>query len=363
MNKHGFEGWFTEAGHYFLVDGQYGSTGKGLLAAYLQRVTSDRHPPDVVCTNAGPNSGHTFYDSKGNKHVLKQLPCYAAAYAIESAGRKSLAPRVVLTGGAVVDPLVLRDECNRYDIFPDIHPSAALIDSVAIMEDQAHTHRVASTGQGVGAAIRRKLARNSSVPSVWRSPGSATTLGPWAGSREIRSILNGANCVLHEVAQGYSLGINAGFWPYCTTRECTVAQALADAGVAPQLVRRVAMAVRTYPIRVGNTESSSGPCYPDQKETTWDELGVGPEYTTVTGRVRRVFTWSAIQFKEALLANRPDVVFLNFVNYLPARDVDKFVTENIYVPYRNILDRLPVILLGHGPRTEDVRVWEYGRVA
>ena len=66
--------WFTVDGSYAIVDGQFGSTGKGLLAAFVERETCGHgNVPDTVATNAGPNSGHTFYDSLGNKHVLKQL--------------------------------------------------------------------------------------------------------------------------------------------------------------------------------------------------------------------------------------------------------------------------------------------------
>ena len=77
--------------------------------------------------------------------------------------------------------------------------------------------------------------------------------------------------------------------------------------------------IRVHPIRVGNTKDGhSGGCYSDQKEITWDEIGVEPETTTVTGRQRRIFTPSPQQFMEALIACQPTDVFLNFINYDPA---------------------------------------------
>lgn len=39
-----------------LLDGQFGSTGKGLFAEYI----SKHNRIDIAITNAGPNAGHTF---------------------------------------------------------------------------------------------------------------------------------------------------------------------------------------------------------------------------------------------------------------------------------------------------------------
>jgi adenylosuccinate synthase len=84
------------------------------------------------------------------------------------------------------------------------------------------------------------------------------------------------------------------------------------------------LSVRTFPIRVGNVpDGYSGDCYPDQVETTWETLGVEPEITTVTKRVRRVFTFSDLQYAEAVSVNRPTHVFLNFCNYL--RNFDRLM--------------------------------------
>lgn len=80
---------------------------------------------------------------------------------------------------------------------------------------------------------------------------------------------------------------------------------------------------RVHPIRVGG---NSGPCYPDQTEITWSDLGIEPELTTVTQRVRRVFTWSQQQIEEAISVCCPTDVFLNFCNYDPD-SVEKIITK------------------------------------
>jgi GH24 family phage-related lysozyme (muramidase) len=168
---------------------------------------------------------------------------------------------------------------------------------------------------------------------------------------------NAAHMNFLEVSQGFSLGINSGFYPYTTSRECTVMQALSDANIHPSMYRKSIMVVRTFPIRVAG---NSGPCFHDQREMTWEELGVEPEITTVTKKIRRVFSWSDEQFMQAVMANRPDVVFLNFCNYLEnlGADVDAFVQEHVMIPYMTVMRKLPdLILLGYGPKTTDVKAY------
>jgi hypothetical protein len=65
----------------------------------------------------------------------------------------------------------------------------------------------------------------------------------------------------------------------------------------------------------GNQIGWSGPCYPDQKELTWEEMGVTPEKTTVTKLTRRIFGFSREQTRQAIQVVMPDEIFLNFANY------------------------------------------------
>jgi adenylosuccinate synthase len=160
---------------------------------------------------------------------------------------------------------------------------------------------------------------------------------------------------LVEVSQGYSLGIDKGFYPYCTSRNCDVAAALSDAGVHPSEYRSSLMVVRCHPIRVAG---NSGPCYADQHELTWEELGQTPERTTVTNKVRRVFTWSNLQFEASLKANRPDAIFLNFCNYM-SDDMLIQRTRDIKRIYANVLGRpLGCLLMGFGPTSDNVMLYE-----
>lgn len=337
-----------DTGAWFIVDGQYGSTGKGLVAgAYAMMFATDF---EVVTSNAGPNSGHTSYYGD-EKIVLKQLPTFGV-----TARKMGIPVAIQMNAGAVLDPKTLMDEVRKYAEGQSVHvhAAAAVVTNSALAQDAALTGRIGSTGKGTGAAIAAKVMRDPYA--VAGANADLFHAGVVVGqervdARNVRAFV--------EVSQGFSLGIDRGFYPYCTSRNCDVAQATSDAGMHPHDVKAVTMVCRTFPIRVGG---NSGPCYDDQQELTWEDLGLVPELTTVTKKQRRIFTWSREQFRAAVLANRPDVVVLNFLNYLEPGgvDIDQFISE-VLQDYQETLGRdIPVLLGGWGPKAEDLQVLHTG---
>lgn len=308
---------FALFGVHAIVDGQYGSTGKGVLAAWLAEQPG-AEAVKLAITNGGPNSGHTFYHND-EKHVLKQLPTFAVKRYLMG----DIYCSAYLSAGAVINPAVLAMEASRYSgirIF--VHPNAAWLKP----KDQAAEHSgsvaaVAGTRSGTGAVMARKVLRD---PDAVAGAHSLAGMPHNVYFYNSPFVLEAAPAVL-EISQGFSLGLNDHrFYPKVTSRECTVMQGISDARIPPRLVQRTYMSIRTFPIRVGDVDGhSAGGWYPDQTETTWEALGVEPELTTVTQRVRRVATFSRTQFMQACAANDPDFVFVNFLNYLsPAAGVD-----------------------------------------
>lgn len=344
---------FDKPGATVLVDGQFGSTGKGLFAGYLAE--KHGHKISHVTTNAGPNSGHTAFYA-GEKIVSTQVPI--AGIILVKRGYK---PFITLNAGAMIDLDRVMVELEEYGIEPyhiRIHPCAALISDRAKAADGLTVSAISSTGKGTGPALANKILRRdgSRVGQLKdmgfaSSPKRDTWSDVWDWSKDT---------VFVETAQGFSLGVNeARFAPYTTSRECTVMQAIADARIPAQMVNSVIMTLRTFPIRVGNAPNSySGDCYPDQIEMDWDELGIEPELTTVTKRPRRIFTWSAIQFREAVAANRPDILFLNFCNYMNDKEL-KVLIQNVFKDYKKVMgkDAKPRLFLGYGPKAEDIIEW------
>lgn len=346
-------GWFTEPGAYVLVDGQFGSTGKGLMAGVLAEYAyHSGDVPNKITTNAGPNSGHTAYfghqSEKPEKIVTQQLPI--ASVFLNKLGHK---PYTILNAGAVISPAILEREVAEYYDYRQvlIHPAAALITPADIEADHTTTAKISGTGKGIGPAMARKLmrhggsyARDLYMPMLPRELPSWDQMFDW--SRDV---------VFVETAQGYSLGINsARFFPYTTSRECTVMQAISDARIPARKVKKVVACFRTYPIRVGSVpDSSSGDWYSDQRELTWEEVGQPPELTTVTKRIRRVASWSRTQFVECVAANEPEVIFLNFANYLRPLELGVLI-DTIEEDYGRVMGCKPVLLLGHGPHSHEV---------
>lgn len=342
-------GWFASHGCYTLFDGQFGSTGKGLLASVIAEANGDRI--DTVTTNAGPNSGHTGY-YQGEKILTQQIP--VASIVMD---RMGIGHQCYLNAGAIIDPAQLAKELDMYNSreFAEaiVHPHAAIIKS----EHQGDQHSdIASTGKGTGPAAAYKLSRKADAVAEAYYGSEIKQSGAYLWTMPINEL---GRCFV-ETAQGWSLGINSGFYPYTTHRECGVTQALADLGVSPAHHRRSIVSLRTFPIRVGNTpDGFSGPVYADQKEISFEDIGQEPELTTVTKRVRRIFTWSQMQYREMLRANMPDAVFINFMNYLPEDERDDFVREKIIEDYRATLGKAPdFVLLGFGPYNEDVKLWQ-----
>lgn len=363
-----FHDWFQEPGAYVLVDGQFGSTGKGLLAGVIAENCAERI--DMVTTNAGPNSGHTAYfdhDGWGGiaperyEHVMTQQLPVASVFANKMGHGRRI--KTILNAGAIIDPDTLLNEVAAHAMYLPhviIHPCAAMITQKHRDEDQATVGRIAGTGKGIGPAIIDKVRRDyGAVAAGEYHPMLPVGFPPHLSFDRMYDWRN--DRVFVETAQGFSLGLNsARFYPHVTSRECTVAQALADARIPAGRLRKVVMCLRTYPIRVGNTDTGrSGDGYPDQREITWQDIGVEPEMTTVTKRVRRVFTWSRTQFREAVAANEPNVLFLNFCNYYPDMPVAESglgsLIDSMREDYVSVMGRpWDKLLLGYGKHSHDI---------
>lgn len=307
-----------------IVDLQFGSTGKGLIAGYL----SLQHDYDTVVSANMPNAGHTFVDEEGLKWVNKVLPS-----GVYSPGLKVIG----IGPGAVFNPFQLSHELEELNKRTTTNPRIIIHEAAAILHEEhikaeAKLNHIASTMQGSAEAMIEKIRRkgldgNTVGFNAEYLAGIKTSLGKKlsefiVSAGEWNRVMLDSRNMLVEGSQGYSLGINAGFYPYCTSRDCTVWRLLSDCAIPATRNLIVVGSARVHPIRVGHTHGGhSGPSYPDQTELSWETLGVEPEKTTVTGRVRRVFSFSEQQIRDAVNANCVDKVFLNFCNYDPKEAV------------------------------------------
>lgn len=337
-----------------VCDMQFGSTGKGLIAGYL----AERDKPDTVVTAWSMNAGHTYIDRSGRKFVHCML-----ANGIVSPNLR----RVLIGPGSQIgltklfeEILQCRDLLGGVQIL--IHEHACIIQDRHVLQEGGTMTAIGSTKKGCGAAMIEKILRNPKDRIIAKD--FRAEVDRFAEDHNINIMvasgvtyalaMDKAQEILVEGAQGYSLGINSGFYPYTTSRECTPAQILTDCAIPARWLTKIVGTMRTYPIRVanrfdeeGNMVGWSGPYYPDQKEITFDDLGQPIELTTVTRLPRRIFTFSQKQTFEAIRAIQPDEIFLNFVNYCKP---DEFT--QIFNTIRDAGGK--VKYLGHGATVQDV---------
>jgi len=306
-----------------VMDGQWGSTGKGKLVGYLA-LTNEVNA--AVCDFMS-NAGHTWVSDRGDELVTCQLPMAFV----------NMDCMLLINPGAAITVDRLKKELEMFQDYKVadrlmIHPHAAIITEEDRKQEAIDVTRISSTLKGCGGSLSRKVMRIASLAKdckeLERYIGDTTSV--------THSMLRSGGTVLLEGAQGFDLSLNHGTaYPFTTSRDITTMSILNNAGVPPFYLGDCYGAIRTYPIRVGNTYDAegnetghSGPHYPDQEEVSWDYVKEKSgaeisqvERTTVTQKVRRVFTFSYQQIDRYINICAPSKLFVNFINHIDANDV------------------------------------------
>lgn len=332
-----------------VVGGQFGSEGKGKLVSYL----ASRAPRGAgVVRCGGPNAGHTAEGPDG-RELLRQLPSGAVIPDC----------RLFLAAGMQLDLELLLSEIATVGAGPDrlrIDRTATLITAADIETERSGElyERIASTLTGTGGAIARRVLRHEEVRRVVDEPA----LTPYAADTalEVNHWLESGAEVIVEGTQGLGLSLYHGAFPFVTGRDTTAAAFLSEVGLSPRWVRDIFLVFRTYPIRVGG---NSGPL----REITWDRVAERAgyptalaEYTTVTGRLRRVGEFDWDWARRAVVLNRPTALALHGADYIDYRDLGKTRWEElgeatqafVYELERNL--EVPVRFVYTGPGGGDL---------
>lgn len=319
-----------------LVGAQYGSEGKGAIAA---KIANDF---DVHVRTGAPNAGHTYYIDKPEHWAREDAgspdsPHHRMKVVARSVPVGVCNPQasLVIGAGGIIDLEQLLLEVEALDSL-GLNASGRLqVDAKALVIDplrhrdyeggiRGHAHeQIGSTGEGVGIARMAHLARGVLVRDfAWGNIDHA-------GDKDIRYKLESVGIgvtsdtsrilsawwetgskILLEGTQGSGLSSVHGPWPYCTSSDTNAAQLLVDAGISPTRLTSVILVARTFPIRVAG---NSGPML---QETSWENIGESPEYTTVTKKQRRVGWWDDDLFKKAVRLNGPARVAVTFMDYI-----------------------------------------------
>lgn len=297
-----------------IIGGQYGSEGKGKISSFW----ADKCNAVAAVRVGGPNSGHTVYDEGGRRIPLSQLPTACIK-------RDILA---ILPAGSYIDISTLQSEIERIHLSPDrlkIDPNAVVVDDFCKQAEKNMLLKesIGSTISGTGKAVSARVMRNGKITLA----SSVPCLEPYITNTKslMRSLLTEKKHIIIEGTQGYGLSnLHSGCYPYATSRDTTAAGFLSEAGLSPFDVEHIVMVIRAFPIRVAG---NSGPL---PNEITWDvvtqESGSKTrlfERTTVTNRIRRVARFDSEVISDAIIANRPNVIVLNHVDYFDMKQHGK----------------------------------------
>lgn len=300
-----------------LVGGQYGSEGKGAIAAHLA------NKYDVHVRVGSPNAGHTIYWN-GEKHVMQSIPC----------GWINPDAKIIIGRGALLNmKQFMKELVHILTYYPNflnrllVDPEAGILDEKFHIEEGG-THgemhkRIGSTGEGVGPARMARLARDPKQFRQFKDIAEEYGLSNCMlenTPEQIAILQDCAKNILIEGTQGSALSIYHSFWPYCTSTETNAAGIIAEVGIAPSRVTDVLMVCRTYPIRVAG---NSGPM---KNEIDWGVLNskitsmggkeIKPEKTTVTHKVRRIAEWDDELFEQSYILNNPTEIAITFADYI-----------------------------------------------
>jgi hypothetical protein len=259
------------------------------------------------------------------------------------------------------------------------------------------TMKSGSTCHGVGACKARKVLRKPNIKLARDIPALKEFLCDVPN--EIMTRLDSGQAGLCEIAQGFQLSMGLPhFYPYTTSRNCSVMAGLDDMMIPPIYAGPVALNYRTYPIRISNKKYigedgahltwddvqngvpheektfSSGPGYDDQEEITWEQLTESShspepiiELTSVTKLPRRVFTFSKKNLAESIKYNRTGhemYISINFANYVDhnmnavrggedkvTEQFKRWIYDNII---QNDIGNAELAFIGTGAKTDDM---------
>jgi len=286
---------------YAIVGGQFGSEAKGHVTWQILQSLVERNglaPEDVICVRvAGPNAGHTAIGMDGIYYAFRQLPMSTLLPGFHSA----------IAAGSEVDMRILIVELDQA-IGQGFNPNRLIIDpEVTLLRDADYDHeatermveRIGSTGKGIGAARVARLMRQPGRRLADNRDAMILLHERGVRVQQVESSYHEHKAVVIEGTQGFGLGLRAGYYPYCTSSDCRTVDFMSMAGITPKYGDTVVpiVVLRPYPIRVAG---NSGPL---KGETSWEALGLPPEFTTVTKKMRRVGSWDPTLALRAIYAN------------------------------------------------------------
>ena len=316
-----------------IVGAQWGDEGKGKITDFFAG-ESDY----VVRFHGGNNAGHTVI-VEGNTFKLHLIP----------SGIIYGGPMSIIGNGVVVDPRVLLEEIE-YIKDKGIDPKLMVSDRAHVimpyhieLDGALSNHQgdlaAGSTRRGIAPVYADKMFRNgiriidllepdvlmekltkgysfakgiiekalskrieSSVEEIFDSYCSyGERLKPYITdtSVELYNAYKNNKSILFEGAQGISLDVDHGIYPYTTSSNTAAGHISTGTGVSFRDIGRIIGVVKAYLSRVGESPLPSE-MHGNEAEALREK---GGEYGTTTGRPRRVGWLDLVQVRQAVRVN------------------------------------------------------------
>ena len=316
-----------------IVGAQWGDEGKGKITDFFAG-ESDY----VVRFHGGNNAGHTVI-VEGNTFKLHLIP----------SGIIYGGPMSIIGNGVVVDPKVLLEEIE-YIEGKGIDPKLMVSDRAHVimpyhieLDGALSNHQgdlaAGSTRRGIAPVYADKMFRNgiriidllepdvlmekltkgysfakgiiekalskrieSSIEEIFDSYCSyGERLKPYITdtSVELYNAYKNNKSILFEGAQGISLDVDHGIYPYTTSSNTAAGHISTGTGVSFRDIGRIIGVVKAYLSRVGESPLPSE-MHGNEAEALREK---GGEYGTTTGRPRRVGWLDLVQVRQAVRVN------------------------------------------------------------
>lgn len=316
-----------------IVGAQWGDEGKGKITDFFAG-ESDY----VVRFHGGNNAGHTVI-VEGNTFKLHLIP----------SGIIYGGPMSIIGNGVVVDPKVLLEEIE-YIEGKGIDPKLMVSDRAHVimpyhieLDGALSNHQgdlaAGSTRRGIAPVYADKMFRNgiriidllepdvlmekltkgytfakgiiekalskkieSSIEEIFNSYCSyGERLRPYITdtSVELYNAYKNNKSILFEGAQGISLDVDHGIYPYTTSSNTAAGHISTGTGVSFRDIGRIIGVVKAYLSRVGESPLPSE-MHGSEAEALREK---GGEYGTTTGRPRRVGWLDLVQVRQAVRVN------------------------------------------------------------
>ena len=385
-----------------IVGAQWGDEGKGKITDFFAG-TSDY----VVRFHGGNNAGHTVIVD-GNTFKLHLIP----------SGVIYGKPISVIGNGVVIDPKVLIDEID-YLKEKGVDPKLIISDRAhvimpyhialdGVLSDHQQNLAAGSTNRGIAPVYADKMFRNGIrmvdllEPEVFREKlekgfsfnkklietisGESLnltieetyktyleygeTLSKYITdiSVELFEEYKSGKKILFEGAQGISLDVDHGVYPFTTSSNTATGHISIGTGVNFHKVDRVIGVVKAYLSRVGES-----PLPTEFLDATAERIrDVGKEYGTTTGRPRRIGWLDLVQVRQAVRVNGLTEIALTKLDVL--NNIDQISVCVAYTSKSETIKEMPASLTAYRnaepiyevlPGWKDLpdSVWEKGYAA